>query len=177
MIVIWHWSKHWELFFFVSHFLCVWHVNKNVLIHCKSTFNIKKDWNNFYEIWQKIIYAHTSKIFATAWFKLQNNYYIEHFDFIDYLNDIWIKSFVKQIIKFYINKIHHFFIIITSRSKDAYRILKHQLNFFIDDLIFVIDNIEILLMNQRKEYVINFDIVKMRMFFYLQLFLFRELIS
>ncbi len=31
-----------SIFFIVRHFLCIWHVNKNLLTHCKSDFSIKE---------------------------------------------------------------------------------------------------------------------------------------
>ncbi len=40
----------------------------------------------------------------------------------------------------------------------------------------IVDNIEILLMNQRREYAMKLDIVKMRIFFDLRISLFRDLI-
>ena len=40
----------------------------------------------------------------------------------------------------------------------------------------MIDKIEILLMNQKKNYAMKFDVVKMRMFFDFQILLFRDLI-
>ena len=105
------------IFFSMNHLLCVWHVNKNVFVHCKFSFEIKKTWNKFYIAWQIVIYIYTFEIFAIAWIKLQNDYYTKHFHFIEYLNVTWIKIFVKQLIRFHINKIRYFFIIITFRSK------------------------------------------------------------
>ena len=103
------------IFFMIILLLCVWHVNKNILTHCKSSFEIKKTWNKFYIVWQIVIYVFTFEIFAIAWIKIQNNYYTKHFDFIKYLKITWIKIFVKRLIWFHINKIHQFFTIIISR--------------------------------------------------------------
>ena len=102
---------------------------------------------------------------------------MEYFEFVDYLENIWIKSFVDKIVKCHINRIRHFFFTTTSRSEDAHKILKQQLGFSTGDLKLVIDKIEILLMNQKKNYVIKLDVVKMRVFFDFQILLFRDLIS
>ena len=88
----------------------------------------------------------------------------------------WIRFFADRIIKCYINRTCHFFTTTTSRSEGAHKVLKQQLRFFTEDLKLVIDKIEILLMNQRKNYAMKFDVVKMRMFFDFQIFLFRDLI-
>jgi hypothetical protein len=166
-----------QIFLIVRHFLCVWHVNKNVLIHCKFDFIIKKTWKKFYSEWQAMMYAHILEIYREKWNKLQNDYYAKYFEIINYLKDIWIKSFDRKIIKCYINKIRHFFIISTSRSKSAHRVLKYNLRFFIDDLKMMMNNIEILLMNQRKEYATKFDETKMRVSFDLKISSFKDLIS
>ncbi len=165
------------IFLIVKHFLCVWHVNKNVLTHCKSDFIIKETWKKFYSKWQTMMYVHIIEIYQKKWNKLQNDYYAKHFEIINYLKNIWIRSFDRKIIKCYINKIRHFFIISTSRSKNAHRVLKHNLNFFIDDLKMMMNNIEILLMNQRKEYATKFDETKMRVSFDLKISSFKNLLS
>lgn len=164
------------VFFDTVHFLCIWHVNKNVLIYCKLTFFITKTWKKFYVVWHNVIQSKIRNALNIAWKKLKNDYYVEYNKFIDYLNKIWIKIFVKKIVKCYINKICHYFIIIIFRSKKTHRILKQHLGFFTKNLNFVIDKIEILLMNQRKKYVIKFDEIKMRISFDLQIFLFRDFI-
>ncbi len=166
-----------QIFFTVKHLLCVWHVNKNVLIHCKSDFIIKETWEKFYSKWQAMMYVHIFEIYRKNWNNLQNDYYAKHFEIINYLKDIWIRSFDRKIIKCYINKIRHFFIISTSRSKSAHRVLKHNLKFFIDDLKMMMNNIEILLMNQRKEYATKFDETKIRVSFDLKISSFKDLIS
>jgi hypothetical protein len=59
-----------QIFLIVRHFLCVWHVNKNVLIHYKSNFIIKETWEKFYSEWQTMMYAHILKIYREKWNKL-----------------------------------------------------------------------------------------------------------
>ena len=54
--------------------------------------------------------------------------------------------------------------------------LKQQLRFFIEDLKMMIDEIEMLLMNQRKKYHFKVETAKMRVFFRYQILLFRDFI-
>ncbi len=165
-----------SIFFIVKHLLCIWHVNKNALTHCKSDFSIKEKWKKFYSEWQAMMYAHIIEIYQEKWNKLQNDYYAKHFEIINYLKDIWIRSFDRKIIKCYINKIRHFFFTIISRSKNAHRVLKHNLKFSTDDLKMMMNNIEILLMNQRKNYAMKLNDAKMRVSFDLKISSFRDLI-
>ena len=161
----------------VSHLLCVWHVNKNVLAYCKPSFVTKEAWDKFYAAWQTVVYANTSEIFDSTWSKLQNDYIVEYLDVVDYLNDTWIRPFVRQLVRFHTNKVRHFFTSTTSRSEGANRVLKQQLGFSTGDLKLVVENIEVLLMNQRKEHAVRIDSAKMRVPFDLQIPLFRGLIS
>ncbi len=119
----------------------------------------------------------TTEIYQEKWNKLQNDHYAKHFEIINYLKDIWIRSFDRKIIKCYIDRIRHFFIISTSRSKSAHRVLKPNLRFFTDDLKIMMNNIEIFLMNQRKKYAMKLDETKMRVFFEFKISSFRDLIS
>lgn len=54
---------------------------------------------------------------------------------------------------------------IISRSKDTHRVLKQHLGFSIKDLKMVINEIKVLLMNQRIKYLIKLDTAKMRVSF------------
>jgi hypothetical protein len=58
-----------QIFLIVKHFLCVWHVNKNVLTHCKSDFIIKETWKKFYSKWQTMMYVHIFEIYREKWNK------------------------------------------------------------------------------------------------------------
>ncbi len=166
-----------SIFSVVRHFLCIWHVNKNVLTHCKFDFDIKEELKKFYSEWQAMMYAHITEINQEKWNKLQNDHYARHFEIINYLKNIWIRSFDRKIIKYYINKIRHFFFTTTSRSKSAHRVVKHNLRFPTDDSKIMMNNIEILLMNQRKKYAKKLDDAKMRVFFDLKISSFRDLVS
>lgn len=59
----------------------------------------------------------------------------------------------------------------------AHRVLKQHLGFLTGDLNTVVNKIEILLMNQRKEYAIKIEDAKMRVLFDLQIPLFHGLVS
>jgi hypothetical protein len=85
------------IFLIVKHLLWIWHVNKSVLTHCKSEFVIKEAWEKFYSKWQAVMYAHIIEIYQEKCNKLQNDYYAKHFEIINYLKDIWIRSFERSL--------------------------------------------------------------------------------
>lgn len=44
--------------------LYLWHIDKNMLINCKSLFNTKETWKTFYDNWHKVLYASTKPEFV-----------------------------------------------------------------------------------------------------------------
>jgi hypothetical protein len=51
---------------------------------------------------------------------------------------------------------------VTSRREEAHAMLKRSLISFIDDLKIVIDNLDLLMINQKHEYVRKFEEIKIR---------------
>ena len=49
-----------------AHLLCIWHVNKNVLAHCKSAFSTSETWEKFYAEWHTVIQATTIETYNNA---------------------------------------------------------------------------------------------------------------
>ena len=45
-----------------SHLLCLWYINKNVVVHCKKWFN-NKTWKEYLGIWHEILYTLTEEVF------------------------------------------------------------------------------------------------------------------
>ncbi len=44
-----------------NHFLCLWHININVVVNCKQSFNISETWNDFFSAWKSIMYSHSKE--------------------------------------------------------------------------------------------------------------------
>jgi hypothetical protein len=58
------------------------------------------------------------------WNKFMNRYNLFHFDYINYLYDIYIMNYRRRFIKCYINQMLHFNITITSRDENVHAVLK-----------------------------------------------------
>ena len=93
----------------------------------------------------------TIQAYNEAWIKIRGDYLVEYSELVDYLDSTWTRPFAGGIIKCYINRIRHFLTTTTPRLEGAHGVLKQQLGFSIGDLKLVVDKIEILLMNQRKD--------------------------
>lgn len=70
-----------------NHALCLWHVDKNVLANCKSSFITEEEWQKFYEDWHKVLFAVTEAIFEEKWEYLQRTYDQVHWLPLMYLED------------------------------------------------------------------------------------------
>ncbi len=145
-----------------SHVFCIWHINNNVLINCKKTFNSKKAWETFFDEWKTMMYASSENEYNTAWNFLSEKYNLFHSECIEYLYEIYILHYRRRFVKCFIDKITHFDIIVTSREEDAHAILKRNLITFIEDLKIMMNNLNLLLINQRHDYLIEFANVKIR---------------
>ena len=55
---------------FTKQIVCLWHVDKNVLINCKPLFDIQKSWQEFYNDWHGVLYSATEPIFKVKWAEL-----------------------------------------------------------------------------------------------------------
>ncbi len=180
-----------QVFSTTRHILCIWHIDKNVLANCKDQFVIEKNWNNFQQIklhcscskklywhrvqiWHQVTYVFIEAIYETVWNSLQETYK-SHSKTIQYLHEIWIDSYKRKFIKCYTNRILHFNNNAISRSEDDHAVLKRNLRFNTDDLKKIVDCIELMLLNQRNDYLIVFDEIKMRLTHDLWLSIFRDL--
>ena len=72
------------VFSLAFYLICVWHVNKDVLVYYKLLFETRKTWDEFYAVWQMVMYANTSD---STWIKFQDNYTIKYLDVVNYLNN------------------------------------------------------------------------------------------
>ncbi len=145
-----------------SHVFCIWHINNNVLINYKKTFNNKKAWKTFFEKWKAMMYANSEVEYNTAWNFLNEKYNSSHSECIEYLWEIYILHYRRRFVKCFIDKIMHFDIIVTSKEENAHTMLKRNLITFIDDLKIMMNNLNLLLINQRHDYLIEFENAKIR---------------
>ena len=86
--------------------LCIWHVNKNVLIRLKEEFEYQDDLEACLADWNKVLYAPTVDDYKQKWQNFLNAYEQEHPDLIDYLFDVWLAE-EEKIIRCYTNRIRH----------------------------------------------------------------------
>lgn len=106
----------------VNHFLCLWHICKNVLANCKRSFDTEA-WDTLFAAWKSVIYADSESIFNEKWEQFCHEYNGENADLIEYLITTYI-SFRHRFIKCYINRLLHFETTTTSRGESGHATLK-----------------------------------------------------
>ena len=166
-----------QIMSFIRHFLCLWCVNKNVLVKCKRNFDIKKTWNEFYNEWKPIIYVEFEIEFRKLWNWFCFKYIVVYVESIEYLFFIYIISYSYRLIKCYINRMLHFKTTLTSKNEDNHTILKRQLSTLNNDFKKMINDIEILFMNQYQSHFIVINSIKNRLFMRFRKLIFNILIN
>lgn len=83
----------------ITNLLCVWYVNKNVVINCKFSFvddeKNEKVWKKFYNFYSKIIYVHTKQQYQDAWIIFFLKYVnIVYNDLVKYIKKIYKENLI-----------------------------------------------------------------------------------
>ena len=130
-----------------AHLLCIWHIDKNVLTHCRSEFDSKENWNVFYTAWHRVMYAETVKEYEDQWSELNSIYRISHWQSMNYINDKLIRFYKKKFVKCWTDRFRHFNNHATSRSEGSHARLKSVLLSSTGDLKTVVDQLDLLLIN------------------------------
>lgn len=177
----------------VPHLLCVWHINSNILTQCRKKFDTLEAWEKFYQGWKDVVYASSLEEYTVAWNTMNDEYNVSHPEQMEYLFNTYINLHKRKFVAYWTNQTLNFFTTSSSRSESGHALLKNNLNvstgkiypilkdYHVDhmtgDLKLVVDKIDMLLINQRSNYLIAFDEAKMRLPQELRLPVFRDLIS
>ncbi len=160
----------------ISHMLCIWHINKNVLANCRKSFDDQEAWTIFFALWKNVIYTSSKQDFWIEWSKIVDDYSAFHQECVDYLTFIYINH-RRHFAKCYINRILHFDTTFTSRDEKEHVVLKRRLEFSTNDLKTVIDAINLLLINEYTTYLMKIDDDKIRLSMKLNKSIFQNLIA
>ena len=76
--------------------LCIWHIEKNVLVQPTKYFKEENSWTQFIQAWKGVIISFSVAIFEEYWEKLQEDYYYNTSKLVSYLLNTWI-NFWKQL--------------------------------------------------------------------------------
>lgn len=103
----------------VTHALCIWHINNNMLKHCKKFFAIQKDFKLFLKCWKALVYSLSKEELIDIWYALNEIYNVVDLNIWKYIKKhIWLQQ--RKFIKCYIDRLLHFNNIATLYAEDEY---------------------------------------------------------
>ncbi|KAL8511981.1 hypothetical protein ACS0TY_018443 [Phlomoides rotata] len=109
-----------------SHFLCRWHINKNIKYNCKSDLKTKEKWEVFNSYWKLLMFAEDETTFNERYTML-----VDHFqgypDPVKYLIQQWIEPYKEKFVACWTNQILHYGNTSTNRAESHHAALKKQL--------------------------------------------------
>ncbi len=155
-------TTRYQIFSQSNHLFCIWHINNNVLIHCKKEFITKEAWEKFFSKWKEMMYAFFDAEYRATWTRFSNKYNLSHEDCIEYLFETYIEHHRRRFIKCYTDEVLHFEITMTFRSEDDHAQLKRHLRASTADLKTMMNNIKLWLINQIHDHLIAVDDAKLR---------------
>ena len=160
-----------------SHLLCVWHIDKNVLVNCRKHFDTEESWQAFYKAWHLIMYAKTEAEYEDQWIDLQQIYGVTHEQATSYLKLDLLLNYKKKFVRCWTDRKLHFGNHATSRGEGSNATLKRELGSSVGDLKSVVDNLELMLMNQCHDYIGAIQMAQTRLPFRLPAPILRDLIA
>jgi hypothetical protein len=153
-----------------NHLVCIWHVFKNILAHCKAEF--KKDlaikypalpmedvrtrvtatWEELLPDFQRVIYTKTIYEYETAWAAFQTKWLPKYPRIPTYIENTWLLKYKTMIVTAWTNHVLHFGNTATSRAERAHLVVKDAVHNSAGDLDKVLGHISAILHRQQEQY-------------------------
>jgi hypothetical protein len=109
-----------------KHLLWVWHVNKNITVHCRTKIQRPEDWRAFEKTWREIIYCVDEESFNREWREMETDYSVYPI-LITYLKQTWYPCRHK-FVRAWTDQVRHFGNATTSRAEGHHSALKSYLH-------------------------------------------------
>lgn len=106
--------------------LCLWHVNKAILQHCRPLFVSKmghgtdelqeKAWDEFYTFWNLIVASRDEETFNNRLTQFEAKYGEKYPEAVGYIKMYWLEPYKDKIVKAWVDEHLHFGNVATSRQ-------------------------------------------------------------
>ncbi|XP_050221087.1 uncharacterized protein LOC126671359 [Mercurialis annua] len=130
-------------------FLCVWHIEKNILANCKRYFEVQDEWDSFLSSWNEIIYTSNEVEYAENWKQFEGKY-AQKQNVINYIHGTWL-PYHEYFISVWTEKHLHFGNRVSSRAESAHAKLKRYLQVSTGDFRQLKDKICLAIENEFQE--------------------------
>jgi hypothetical protein len=153
-----------------KHLLCVWHVFKNILAHCKAEFKkdlaikdpslcaedvrtkVTETWDELLPDIKHVLYAKTVSEYEKAWCEFQTKWSPRYPRTPSYIQNTWLLKYSTMIVTAWTNYVLHFGNTATSRAERAHLVIKDAIRSSVGDLDKVLFHISAILRRQQEEY-------------------------
>jgi MULE transposase domain len=132
--------------------LCIWHIEKNILVQATKYFKEEDSRMQFLQSWKEVMMSPSITAFEERWEKLQEDYHRDTPELISYLFNTWITFWKRLFIRAYADQHLYFGNRVTSRVERAHSKLKMALQVSTGDLKTVFEKIRLLLENDHMEH-------------------------
>jgi hypothetical protein len=146
----------------IPRMLCVWHIEKNVLVHSSQHIKNAEEQEEFMKDWINLINSPTIPVYNTRWEGLEAKYQSWYPLLLSYLQDTWLGTWKVLVVRAWVDQHLHLGNRATSRVEGAHSILKSYLQVSTGDLKAVYDKITLLLKKRFAEFEAAVDSNKMR---------------
>ena len=113
-----------EVFPTTPNYICIWHINKNVTLHCKSGLS-EEQWNEFLKGWTGVCLSQTEADFDSNWDAFSAKHGVDTRQ-VNYLLTTWLPH-KQRFVAAWTNKDRHLDNTATSRVEGAHAALKNQI--------------------------------------------------
>ncbi len=182
---------------FMYHFLCIWHINMNVMKKCKPIFRQKfnnelgdeeigdnqykagvdERWKAFLQFWNTVIGATTKDVFTAAWIALQRAYpELEFAVTIAYLENEWL-CHKEKFVHTWTDHHLHFGHRTTSKAEGAHALIKRELMVNTNDVVTVVNALVRTLKDQHAARKAALERAKVNLPIKLLISLFRDIVG
>ena len=95
-----------RIFLTSRHFLCRWHIEKNIIVHCKKTFDTKKKVDLFFFVWNIMVLSTTEEESLRLFGRL-NEDFRDYPKLLEYVNNTGIAKCKEKFIACWTDTIMH----------------------------------------------------------------------
>jgi len=182
---------------FVYHFLCIWHINMNVMKKCKPIFcqqfdnelgdeeigeneynaGVDERWKAFLQFWNAVIGAMTKDAFTAAWIAMQGAYPEPEFAAsITYLENEWLRH-KEKFVHAWTDHHFHFGHRATSKAEGAHALIKRELMVSTNNVVTVVNALVRTLKDQHAARKAALERAKVNLLIKLLIPLFRDVVG
>ncbi|RWR74561.1 protein FAR1-RELATED SEQUENCE 2 isoform X2 [Cinnamomum micranthum f. kanehirae] len=109
-----------------THFLCRWHINRNVSAKCKKLFETKEKWDRFIISWNMLVSSSTKEQF-TQQLVMLNKEFNTYPEALEYVRCSWLDPYMDRFVAVWTDKSMHFGNTTTNMAESSHAQLKKEL--------------------------------------------------